>query len=183
VASRLKLGAQGLAVAAVLGLLALLVWKIVQDDGGAAAKLRSGEHPVAPGFTLDRLDRSGALTLDSLRGKAVVINFWASWCRPCKEEAPLLQAAWRRLRSQGVVILGIDSEDASSKAREFLRKNGITYPNVRDGSGRLARDAYGLTGYPETFFVAPDGRIVHHIAGQIHDEADLEDGVEAARAT
>ena len=85
---------QVLAIAVVLCLLALLVWRVVRkSDGGAAAALRRGDHPVAPNFALSRLDRPGTLELASLRGKAVVLNFWASWCLPCKKEAPLLEAA------------------------------------------------------------------------------------------
>ena len=180
-ARSLKASAQALAVAVVVGLLALLVWKIVNDEGGAASALRRGEQPVAPDFTLARLDRPGELTLSSLRGKAVVLNFWASWCIPCKKEAPMLEAAWKRWRSKGVVVVGIDEEDLKSDARRFMRRYGVTYPNVYDGKQSLA-EPYGLLGYPETFFVGRDGRLVHQILGPITKESELEEGIELALA-
>ena len=166
----LKLGARALAVAAVAGLLALLVWKIVSDRGGAASALERGEHPRAPGWTLDRLDRPGRLSLASLQGKVVVLNFWASWCIPCKKEAPRLEAAWRRFRSQGVVVVGIDSQDFKGDARRFMRRYKVSYPIVHDGPGTTLDD-YGLTGFPETFFVRRDGRLTgERIQGEIREE-------------
>jgi cytochrome c biogenesis protein CcmG/thiol:disulfide interchange protein DsbE len=175
----LKLTAQGIAVAAVAALLVLLIWKIVEDDGGAASAVKRGEHPVAPGFTLPRLDRAGELSLTSLRGKAVVLNFWASWCGPCKKEAPLLEAAWRAWRDRGVVVVGVDAKDFTDDAQRFMRKYGVTYPNVRDGSGDL-EEPYGLLAYPETFFVDRRGRIVEHIVGQIHEGSQIDAGIRVA---
>jgi cytochrome c biogenesis protein CcmG/thiol:disulfide interchange protein DsbE len=180
---KLKLGAQGLALACVAGLLALLIWKLVHQNGGAAAALRRGEHPAAPGFDLARLDRPGRLALESLRGKVVVLNFWASWCVPCKEEAPLFEATWKRWRGRGVVVLGIDSEDFSGDGRRFMRRHGITYPVVHVGSDSL-KTSYGVTGYPETFFVDARGRLVEHVAGALarSEAAVLDRGIRKAMA-
>jgi cytochrome c biogenesis protein CcmG/thiol:disulfide interchange protein DsbE len=158
-AARLKLGAQLLAVALVTGLFALLVWKVATQDEGASRKLQRGETPPAPAFTLDRLDQSGKLSLAAYRGRPVVLNFWASWCVPCKEEAPLLEGVWKRYRDQGLVVIGVDINDLRSDARRFARQNKMSYPLAFDGVGETSTD-YGLTGVPETFFVARNGRLV-----------------------
>ena len=174
----MRLASQALAVASVVVLLGLLVWKVSRDEGGVASKLRAGESAPAPAFALPKLDGEGEISLASLRGSAVVINFWASWCQPCKKEAPLLEAAWRKYRDRGVVVLGIDSEDFAGDARKFVERYGITYPNVRTSSRDVVVD-YGLTGYPETFFVDREGQVVAHVQGEI-DREDLERGIELA---
>jgi cytochrome c biogenesis protein CcmG/thiol:disulfide interchange protein DsbE len=176
----LKLGAQAAAVALVAALLALLVWKVVHDErSDVPGQLAEGKTPVAPAFRLPRLDREGELSLAALRGKAVVLNFWASWCKPCEEEAPLLEQAWRRYRSRGLVVVGIDAQDFAGDARRFARKNGMSYPLVRDGPGRTVTD-YGVTGFPETFFVNRRGRLVgERISGAV-DEERLRRNIERA---
>jgi len=146
--ARLKLTGQVLAVALVAGLLALLIWKVAHGSGKTAEPKN---------FTLPRLDTSGKLELASLRGKVVVLNFWASWCVPCKQEAPALESVWREYRSKGVVVLGVDSEDFTGDARSFLRKYGITYPVVRE-SGRDLYGPYGVSGVPETRVIDRRGK-------------------------
>ena len=167
-APALKLAGQALAVVAVVGLLALLVWKVTHQPGSGVEKaLSAGKHPPAPLFTLPRLDGPGRLALASLRGKAVVVNFWASWCRPCKEELPVLEQTWQRYRSRGLVVVGVDAQDFTGDAKRFAQKYGITYPIVHDGPGATLGD-YGVTGFPETFFVDRAGRLVGvHISGSI----------------
>jgi cytochrome c biogenesis protein CcmG/thiol:disulfide interchange protein DsbE len=172
VAARLKLGAQALAVALVAGLLALLIWKVAQ---GSQNEAKIGKP--APDFTLGRLDRPGSLQLSSLRGKVVVLNFWASWCQPCKLEAPDLAASAKKWSGR-VVVLGVDVNDPSGDARGFMRKYGITYPIVHDNKN-VTSPKYGLTGLPETFFLDRRGRIVSHVISEIK-AADLQRGVEEA---
>src|SRR6266487_3200485 len=164
--ARLKLGAQALAVALVLGLLGLLLWKVThQNGGGAAAAIAHGKKKPAPDFTLGRLDRPGKLTLSSLRGKVVVLNFWASWCYPCKKEAGALEAASTRWGKR-VVVLGVDVNDFKGDARGFMRKRGITYPVVHD-NGNVTPPKYGFSLLPETFFVDRRGRVVGHVPGPV----------------
>ena len=171
-AARLKLGAQALAVALVAGLLALLIWKVAQ---GSQNEAKIGKP--APDFTLGRLDRPGSLQLSSLRGKVVVLNFWASWCQPCKLEAPDLAASAKKWSGR-VVVLGVDVNDPSGDALGFMRKYGITYPVVHDNKN-VTSPKYGLTGLPETFFLDRRGRIVSHVISGIK-AADLQRGVEEA---
>jgi cytochrome c biogenesis protein CcmG/thiol:disulfide interchange protein DsbE len=173
-ARRLRLGAQAIALALVAALLALLVWKLAHQP--------SVPKGSAPDFTLPRLDREGDLRLATFRGKAVVLNFWASWCIPCKQEAPRLQDASTRWARNGVVVIGIDSQDFRGDARRFARRYGVTYPIVHDGPGKT-RDSYGVTGFPETFFVDRRGKLVgEHIQGPV-SERELADNIKLALAT
>ena len=177
----LRLGAQALSVALVVGLLALLVWKVAHQTGGGnvAAEVRKGRTPTAPDFTLPRLDGRGDLSLASFRGKAVLVNFWASWCDPCRGEAPLLEQAAQSYAGR-LVVLGVDFQDFSGDARKFVSKYHITYPVVRDGSGKWL-ERYGVSGAPETFYVNADGKVVAHTPGAV-DRGTLADGIRRALA-
>jgi cytochrome c biogenesis protein CcmG, thiol:disulfide interchange protein DsbE len=165
VRGELKLGAQALAIATVGALGTVLVWSLAHQTPppkiGAAA----------PAFSLPSLDGHGRLSLASFRGKAVVLNFWASWCGPCKREASALERVWREYRSRGVVVLGVDTNDATSDARRFLSAHGITYPAV-GGAGYGLAERYGVPDLPATFVLDPRGRIVGgEILGPVSEEA------------
>ena len=179
---RVRLAAQGAAVAVVVALLGLLVWKVTRGESEVTSSLSRGGTPHAPAFTLERLDGKGTLSLASLRGRAVVLNFWASWCGPCKDEAPLLQQASQRWRDKGVAFVGIDVKDFRGDAREFLERYGVTYPNVHDGKGSTI-GRYGVTGYPETYFIDARGRVRYRIAGPVDDAQEVDDGIRRALAS
>src|SRR4029079_5718101 len=116
-----------------VGILAsLLVWKLTHQTPPPQAGAR------APTFSLPRLEGGGDVSLASFRGQTVVLNFFASWCQPCKREAPALESLWRRNRSDGVVVLGVDSGDTRGSASRFLSAHGVTYPVVFDPDQTLA---------------------------------------------
>jgi cytochrome c biogenesis protein CcmG/thiol:disulfide interchange protein DsbE len=145
-----------------LAVLALLAYGFTREP-------RYIESPIigrpAPGFALTLFDGQ-AVALDDLRGMVVFVNFWASWCPPCRAEAPMLEATWRRLQEQGVVVLGVNTQDEEPRARAFLQEFGITFPNGRDPDGRIAIE-YGVWGLPEAFIVDPAGRITYKHIGTL----------------
>jgi cytochrome c biogenesis protein CcmG/thiol:disulfide interchange protein DsbE len=181
VTGRIRLAAQGAAVAVVVALLGLLVWKVTRGESEVTSELSRGGTPTAPAFTLEQLDGGGPLTLASLRGKAIVLNFWASWCGPCKDETPLLQAGWKRWRNRDVVFVGVDVKDFRGDARSFLARYDVTYPNVYDGKGSTV-GRYGVTGFPETYFIDSRGKVRYRIAGPVEDAAELDAAIERALA-
>jgi cytochrome c biogenesis protein CcmG/thiol:disulfide interchange protein DsbE len=126
----------------------------------------------APPFEVVTLDGE-TVRLADLAGHGVVLNFWASWCLPCRAEAALLQQAWQRHRDAGIRFVGIAYLDRADNAQAFLDLYGVTYPNALDSQGEWSR-RYALRGVPETFFIAPDGTLVDHVQGPILTLADLE---------
>lgn len=193
--SRLRLVLQAGALAHVVLLFVLLVQRTLAQSAGPnlISQIKAGKKPAAPGFDLPFIWRrsetwparlQGGLTDERLspqevRGHPVVMNFWASWCGPCKDEAPRLVAA-AKAHTGEVVFLGLDVQDFKQDALRFLERYGINYPSVSDG-GDGTYDAYGLTGLPETYFLDRHGRVVLHSIGEISAE-ELEEGIRAARS-
>lgn len=122
-----------------------------------------------PDFTAPLLVGEGDLALSDLAGKPVVLNFWASWCGPCEDEAPLFKRAHEEYGDR-ISFLGVDIRDARSDALEFVEAYGLTYPSVRDEGMRIYAD-YGLTGQPETFFIDAEGVLVEHVAGPVDEDS------------
>jgi cytochrome c biogenesis protein CcmG/thiol:disulfide interchange protein DsbE len=123
-----------------------------------------------PDFQLGTFD-GGRVALSQSAGEVLVINFFASWCDPCRQEAADVEAVWRRFRDQGVQFVGISYKDAESRSVEFLEEFGISYPSAPDPGNRTAR-AYGVTGVPETFVINGQGQLVRHFIGPV-TEAQL----------
>ena len=142
--------------------------------------IRTGTvNKPAAAFTLDRIDGSGKVALADHAGKVVVVNFFASWCIPCKEENPALVRVWERYRTSDVVVIGILYQDSLDSGRRYVRDNGVTWPTLTDEDGRIAF-AYGVRGIPETYFIGPDGIIAGRHVGPI-DEATLVNAIDGLR--
>jgi cytochrome c biogenesis protein CcmG/thiol:disulfide interchange protein DsbE len=140
---------------AALPVLALLAYGFRTDPRDIPSPLVG--RPAAP-FALMAFD-GAPVDLATLRGKVVVLNFWASWCNPaCYDEAPVLERVWRTYRERGVVVVGVDMQDTAEAAQAFIRRFGLTFANAPDPQGKVAIE-YGVYGVPETFFVARDGTI------------------------
>ena len=119
--------------------------------------------PAAP-FAVTLFD-GRKITLNDLRGKAVFLNFWASWCPPCRAEARDLEVGWQKVKGKNMIFLGVALQDTEKDSRAFLEEFGITYPNGTDASGKMAVD-FGVWGIPESFFIDPQGRITYkHVGG------------------
>jgi cytochrome c biogenesis protein CcmG, thiol:disulfide interchange protein DsbE len=195
----LRNAARGVVVVVALLFIGLLVYGVVTraPKTGIDDDLAQSHAVTAPGFELAVLQRGelgpvlaprlrgaladGRVSLGELRGTPVVLNFWASWCIPCRDEAPLLQRTWRRqARPAGVLFLGLDMQDLTGDARDFMHQFGIDYLNIRDPSNPVAR-RYEVTGVPETFFITARGQIVGHVVGVTSPE-QLRAGIAAARS-
>ena len=145
---------------AVIGLLALVGWGLLNNT-----KPRPEAGQVAPDFELSFYDgyeweNLSQTSLADMRGNIVVLNFWASWCTPCRLEADLLESAWQKYRDQGVIFLGVAYADAEPKSLAFLEEFSISYPNAPDLRSAISAD-YEITGVPETFFIDREGNIAY----------------------
>jgi len=156
-----------------VGLVTLLLILLLTPATNARSDPLVG-HP-APNFSLALLRpqiEKSALSLSNFKGKAVVLNFWASWCDPCKEEVPLLESAWKQLQAQGkdVVFLGIDFRESNNDAISFLQLYSITYPTALDADGSAA-SKYGVTSLPQTIFINRNGIVMSRVPQQLTAQA------------
>jgi len=170
----------GAAMLAAVALVAVLVagWAgsgqrdVTEVDGNASAVLyTAGHQPLAPDFTATTLTGS-TLNFASYRGKVVVLNFWGSWCGPCRVEAPTLAVAAEQYRKAGVDFLGVDVRDTTASAEAFTRNFGITYPSVSDAGSVITLDftaVVPIAGTPTTLVINRTG----HIAGAVFGTATM----------
>ncbi len=156
-----------------VGLLAFLLTQLLTPASRAPSDPLIG-HP-APNFSLTTLSsnsQKSTLSLSTYKGRPVVLNFWASWCDPCQQEAPLLESAWKQAQSQGkdIVILGIDFQEANNDGLHFLQSYDITYPAVADIDGSVA-GKYDVAGLPVTIFIDRNGMVVSSVRQQLTSQA------------
>jgi len=158
-------------LACVVGLLGLLAYGVASQERDTSIDdaVSRGEREPAPDFSLPPLDGGEEKSLSDWRGQVVVLNYWASWCDPCREESPLLERWHKRISKRNATVLGIDVLDVTSDAQAFIEKYGLTYPQLRDRDGST-QEEFGVIAYPETFVIDRKGRIVDSRRGQVDDE-------------
>jgi cytochrome c biogenesis protein CcmG/thiol:disulfide interchange protein DsbE len=155
----------------VAGLIGLLVYGVVSEspDSSIDDAVQRGEREPAPDIELPPLGGGPERSLEDWRGKVVVLNYWASWCEPCREESPLLERWHKRISKQDATVLGIDVLDVTSDAEDFIEEFGLTYPHLRDEDGS-SQEKFGVIAYPETFVIDRKGRIVATRRGPVDEE-------------
>lgn len=153
-----------LVVAGVVGLIALLTYGVASES-----EPKSVNGDSAPDFSLPPLAGGPERSLDDWRGQVVVLNYWASWCEPCRDESPLLERWHKRISKRNATVLGVDVLDVTSDAQDFIEKYGLTYPQLRDKDGST-QDDLGIVAYPETFVIDRDGQIAASQRGPVNDE-------------
>jgi thiol-disulfide isomerase/thioredoxin len=159
------------ALAGVVALVALLAYGLVSkgDQSTIDAQLRAGKRPAAPDVSLQQLDGgAGNVKLASYKGKVVVLNFWASWCTPCRTESPLLERWQRKLSDSGATVVGVDVLDVEGDARAFIKEFKLSYPQLRDADGQYLGD-FDVVQYPETVVLDREGRIAATRRGPVDD--------------
>lgn len=160
----------------VLALIGLLAWALVKSGGspgGLGVNNAFGEVPVEQEatreFSLELLDGT-TVTLSGLRGSVVLLDFWASWCPPCRQEAPILAQVYREYRERGVEFIGVDIWDRRPAAEAYLERYSVTYPNGIDARGRIAIN-YGVRGVPEKFLIGGGGALVKKFVGPMSGDS------------
>jgi cytochrome c biogenesis protein CcmG, thiol:disulfide interchange protein DsbE len=162
----------GIAVVAlgVVALIGLLVYGVRATGPGHTLDdaIARGERPAAPAVALARLEGGSTAALADYQGRVIVLNYWASWCTPCRQESPLLERWHERISARGGTVLGVDSLDVMADARAFIRRFRLTYPMLRDRDGDTQK-RFGVTGYPETLVIDRRGRIAALQRGPVDD--------------
>ncbi|MBI5310418.1 MAG: TlpA family protein disulfide reductase [Actinobacteria bacterium] len=155
----------------VTALLALLIYGVAQKQGGDEfdKAVASGKREPAPVRTVRKLGSDDTTSLAEYRGKVVLLNFWASWCGPCKDESPAMERAYQRYKSRGFVVLGAGVDDLTKDAQAFVKRYGLTYPIVKYGSANATKD-FGTRYMPESFVIDREGRVVALRRGQVDDK-------------
>lgn len=158
-------------ICAVLALVGLLAYGLASNepDRKVEGALARGARESAPALDLPKLDGAGKVALADYRGKVVVLNYWASWCDPCRRESPLLERWHKRIAKRGGSVVGVDVRDIDGDARSFIQKYGLSYPQLRDKGGDTLDDL-GIIGFPETFVIDKRGRIAAVRRGPVTDE-------------
>lgn len=149
----------------IIGFLGLLVWGMLNRQPITGLSGITMVNRPAPDFALNTF-KGETISLADLRGKPVIINFWASWCPPCREEAPLLEGAWQMFQKRGIIFLGVNVQDRKEDALSYLKEFEVTYPNGPDPSGEIAIN-YGVSGLPVTFFISRDGKVLRRWVGAL----------------
>jgi cytochrome c biogenesis protein CcmG/thiol:disulfide interchange protein DsbE len=165
-----RISRRGLGPGSIVLLIGIALTAVVFGIALARQNQTQPETGAAPDFTLTTLD-GGEIRLSDQRGTVVVVNFWASWCIPCRDEAPVLQSIWEQYRDRGVLVMGVAYTDTETGARAFIAEYGQTYPNGMDLGTRIS-DLYHIQGVPETFVVDQQGNVVEFIYAAVN-EADL----------
>ena len=174
-ADKPQVRSRGLRVSQMLAFVIVLAVMALFAIGIQIRSAKPVEKGLAPQFTLP-LFSGGTFSLAEQRGKVVVVNFWASWCIPCRQEAPVLENTWRKYKDRGVVFVGVDYVDTDKEALAFIQEFNVTYPNGPDIGTETAR-SYRIQGVPETYFVGKDGQLYGNHIGPI-DQATLSAKIE-----
>lgn len=152
---------------AIVGFLGLMAFGLLNNEPVTGQSGFMRLQKPAPEFTLSTIDGED-ISLSQYQGQPIVINFWASWCPPCRQEAPGLERVWQANKDKGVMFLGVDIQDTEKNTRAYIREFDVTYPNGIDSDGRVTVD-YGVVGIPVTFFVNKQGIVERRWVGAIRE--------------